>query len=68
MGVRAGLTVVTPAELQEIMDGGNPDLKGAQHYHLDKAWSGIHDLLLDADEPLALAMVPTGCHRWALEM
>jgi hypothetical protein len=56
MGIRAGLTEISPKLFAEPVAGGEPDIVGARH-SIDKAWDDFHAVFSAQGPPLSLAIV-----------
>jgi hypothetical protein len=56
MGLRAGLTEITPDAFDKVAAGGDPDLTGGEHYSIDKAWDDFHVIFAAKGPPLSLAI------------
>lgn len=56
MGLRAGLTEITPDTFEKVAAGGDPDLTGGDHFSIDKAWEDLHVVFAPKGPPLSLAI------------
>jgi hypothetical protein len=56
MGIRAGLTEITPETFEQVAAGREPDLTGSERYSIDKAWHDSHVVFGPMGPPLSFAI------------
>ena len=56
MGIRAGLTEITPDVFEQVRTGGEPDLSEGPRHSIDKAWQDFHSVFRAKGQPLSLAI------------
>lgn len=56
MGIRAGLTEITPELFEQIRAGGESNLPESFRHSIDKAWHDLHLVLRAQGPPLNLAI------------
>ncbi len=56
MGVRAGLTEITPEIFDQVRAGGEPNFPESPRHSIDKAWHDLHAVFRVKGPPLSLAI------------
>jgi hypothetical protein len=62
MGLRAGLTEITPDVFDQIARGEEPDLPSGERRSIDKAWDDFHVVFKKEGPPLSLAIAGDVLH------